>query len=318
MSNTATRLITLLMMMQRQPHQKAADLAAALGISTRSLHRYIGMLEEMGIPVCSERGPQGGFSLVRGYRMPPLVFTPQEAVALYLGTSLVEEMWGQLYEEAARGALAKLENVLPQEQQYEVAWARRALLATGMHRTEQLPLAPHLEKLRRAVRERRRVCMIYQGRSQTEPVQRDVDTYALIHRWGWWYAIGYCHLREETRSFRIDRIITLTLLSDTFSLPEAFDVHEYLATEPQYQPTIQVRMRFTAEGAWLARDGRSYWQSMHTQEDGSVIVTFEMPELQAATAMALSYGSLAEVLEPASVRNMVYEQACAIASKHSP
>jgi len=107
MTNTATRLITLILLLQRQPNQKAADLAARLGISVRSLHRYIGMLDEMGIPVYSERGPYGGFSLVRGYKMPPLVFTPEEAVAVTLGTSLVGEMWGQLYQEAAQGALAK-------------------------------------------------------------------------------------------------------------------------------------------------------------------------------------------------------------------
>ena len=79
MSNTATRLITLIMLLQRRPNQKAAELAEALGVSVRSLHRYVNMLEEMGIPLYSERGPAGGFSLVRGYRMPPLVFTPAEA-----------------------------------------------------------------------------------------------------------------------------------------------------------------------------------------------------------------------------------------------
>ena len=61
------------MPLQRRPNQKAGDLAEALGVSVRSLHRYIAMLEEMGIPVYSERGPAGGFSLVRGYKMPPLL-----------------------------------------------------------------------------------------------------------------------------------------------------------------------------------------------------------------------------------------------------
>ena len=106
MPNSATRLITLIMLLQRQPNQKAAELAEKLNISVRSLHRYIARLEEMGIPIYSERGPYGGFSLVRGYKMPPLVFSPEEAVAIYLGTSLVEEMWGRLYLEAAQAALA--------------------------------------------------------------------------------------------------------------------------------------------------------------------------------------------------------------------
>ena len=107
MTNTATRLITLIMLLQRKPNQKAMDLAQELGISVRSLHRYMTMLDELGIPVYSERGPYGGFSLVRGYKLPPLVFTPEEAVAISLGTGLVEEMWGRLYRDAACGNTSK-------------------------------------------------------------------------------------------------------------------------------------------------------------------------------------------------------------------
>ena len=92
-TTTAARLITLIMTLKRQPAQKAADLAEKLGVSVRTLHRYFGMLEEIGIPIYAERGPYGGFSLVRGYRLPPLVFTPEEATAIYLGTGLVSEIW---------------------------------------------------------------------------------------------------------------------------------------------------------------------------------------------------------------------------------
>jgi predicted DNA-binding transcriptional regulator YafY len=103
MANTATRLITLIMLLQRQPHQNAAQLAQTLDVSVRTLQRYIARLDEMGIPIYAECGLQGGYALVRGYKMPPLIFTPEEAVALYLGTSLLEEVWGRLYQEAVRG-----------------------------------------------------------------------------------------------------------------------------------------------------------------------------------------------------------------------
>src|SRR5574341_588198 len=154
MSNTATRLITLILLLQSQPNQKASGLAKRLGVSIRTIHRYFQMLDEMGIPVYTERGPYGGFSLVRGYKLPPLVFSLEEAVAVYLGTSLVGEMWGQLYRESAQGAMAKLQNVLPDEQRSEIAWARRSLVATGLHRADPTPLFPMLEELRRAMRQR--------------------------------------------------------------------------------------------------------------------------------------------------------------------
>ena len=92
MSKPASRLITLIMLLQNRPSQKAAGLASELGVPVRTLHRYLAQLDEMGIPIYAERGPYGGFSLVRGYKMPPLVFTPAEAVAVSLGTGLVEDL----------------------------------------------------------------------------------------------------------------------------------------------------------------------------------------------------------------------------------
>ena len=317
MSNTATRLISLIMLLQRRPNQKATELAEELGVSVRTLHRYIAMLDDMGIPIYSERGPYGGFSLVRGYKMPPLVFTPEEAVAVYLGTSLVEEIWGQMYRDATQGALAKLVNVLPDEQRHEVAWARRTLLATGMHRADFTPLAPLLEKLRRAARERRRVTMAYRSRGQSEPQQRDFDTYALIHRWGWWYVIGHCHLRQAVRTFRVDRIVELMLLDQTFEVPADFDIHEYLAADPEAHPQVQVRLRFAAEAAPLALDNPAFWETVEEQPDGSVIVTFSAADLEWPARVALGYGSHAIVLEPEELRHLVGERARATAARYA-
>lgn len=317
MPNTATRLITLIMLLQRRPNQKATDLANELGVSLRTVHRYFGMLDEIGIPVYAERGPHGGFSLVRGYRMPPLVFTPQEAAAVTLGVGLVEEMWGQLYREAARGALAKLDQVLPDDQRHEIAWARRALLATGMHRTDLETLAPVLEALRQAVRARHRVRVDYQSRDQAKPTRREMDPYALVHRWGWWYVIGYCHLREDLRTFRVDRIASFELLGTPFEVPADFDLRDYLAQELETQPPIEVQMRFRPEAARLAFDNQTYWKRLEPQVDGSVLVTFAAPDLIWAASTALSYGPVVEVLSPAEVRGTVIEWAQAVVKSYT-
>jgi predicted DNA-binding transcriptional regulator YafY len=315
MTTVATRLITLILTLQRQPGQKAADLANRLGVSVRTLHRYFEMLDEMGVPIYAERGPYGGFSLVRGYKLPPLVFTPEEAVAVSLGTSLVHEMWGQLYHEAAQGALAKLENVLPDEQRQEIAWARRSLVATGMNRADIEMLAPSLEKLRRAVRENRRVSMTYhsgttpRGGAYPHGEQRDLDPYALVHRTGWWYVVGYCHLRLALRTFRVDRIAELTLTDQTFPVPTDFDIQAYLAQEWQDSPQFKVQMRFAPEFAHLAQYGRGYWETIEEQSDGSAVVTFNAPDVYAAASNASAYGPAVTVLEPPEVRQLVKEWA---------
>jgi predicted DNA-binding transcriptional regulator YafY len=318
MANTATRLITMIMLLQRQPHQTAAQLAQTLDVSVRTVQRYIAMLDEMGIPIYAERGPYGGYALVRGYKMPPLVFTPEEAAAVYLGTSFLEQVWGRLYQEAARGALAKLDNVLPGEQRREVAWARQTLLAIGMNQADPNRSAPHLEQLWEAVHQRQRVRLLYRGRNQPAPLQRDFDPYVLVHGWGWQYCLGYCHLRQGIRSFRLDRILELELLEQTFEIPADFDLGAYVAAEPYFQRQIQVRLYFAPEAALQALDNQSQWDGLEEQPDGSIIVTLAIPDVEAAASVVMSYGYLAKVVEPKELRVLVQERAEAIAARNKP
>ena len=307
MNNTATRLITLIFLLQKQPNQKASELAEKLGVSLRTVHRYFDMLEEMGIPLYAERGPYGGFSLVRGYKMPPLVFTLEEAVAVALGTGMVEEMWGELYRESARGALAKLENLLPEEQAREVAWARNSLVATGMNRSDLKALTPTLEKLRRAIREHRSVRINYQSNQTPHPTQRGLEPYALVHRWGWWYVVGFCQLRGEVRTFRVDRITEISLSDAAFSIPPDFDLQSHLKKELGSQPQVKAKLKVDADAVWLFKGNQSYWESMEEQADGSLIVSFSAPALEWAASTALAYGPAVEVLEPPELRRMAAE-----------
>lgn len=313
MANTATRLITLIMLLQRQPNQTAAQLAQTLDVSVRTVQRYITMLEEIGIPVYAERGPYGGYTLVRGYKMPPLIFTPEEAVAMSLGMSLLEEIWGRLYQEGARGALAKIENVLPDEQRREVAWARQNVLSIGTNWSDPNLAALYLEQLRDAVRERRRVRIRYRTRGQPQPEQRDIDPYRLVSRWGWQYCIAYCHSRQAPRTFRLDRIAALEPLDQMFPEPTDFDLATYLARDPFFQPAVRARLRFGPEAAAVALDSRAYWETMEEQPDGALVVTFAAPDLEAAAGQVLRIGYPAEIMEPGGLRALVRAQARALA-----
>lgn len=305
MPNVATRLITLILTLQNQPNRKASELADKLGVSVRTLHRYVAMLDEMGIPVYAERGPYGGFSLVRGYKLPPLVFSPEEAVAIYLGTSLVSEMWGQLYRDAAQGAIAKLENILPNEQRNEIDWARKSLVATRLHRADISTLSPILEKIRQATRERIQISAVYQGLTDEKPAKRKIDPYALVFRAGWWYLVGYCHLRTALRTFRVDRIQKLTILDQSFQIPEDFNIHKYLENEFKNQPVIRARLQFISEAAHIVTSNPLVWESFQRNPDGSVVATLTAPDLPWLASTTLSLGNWVRVLEPPELIVMV-------------
>ena len=316
MANPAARLITLIFLMQDHPRRKTAELARLLGVSVRTLHRYLAMLDEMGIPVVSERGPEGGFSLMRGYKMPPLVLTPEEAAAVTLGTGLVSEMWGELYRSAAEGALAKLDRLLPADQRAEIAWARRSLAAAGMNRAGLEELQPRLALLRAAVRDRRGVEMVYRAGSAAEVTRRELDPYALVHRWGWWYVVGFCRLRGAVRSFRVDRIEGLQRLERSFAEPEGFDVRRYLEEEMRGQSMLSARLRFDPRAAPRALANRASWDQLEEQSDGAVCVTLTCPDLAWAASSVLAYGPGVSVLDPPELRAMVRDWALQLAREN--
>lgn len=318
MPNTATRLISLILLLQRKPNQKAAELAEALGVSVRTLHRYMGMLDELGIPIYSERGPQGGFSLVRGYKMPPMIFTPDEASVLWLGANMVADLWANLYDEAARSALAKLENILPAEQLAEVHWARKAMVTSSLQRTELAQYTPLLGTLRQAIRRLKRVHLTYQGNANTGATTREVDPYALAFRQGWWYMIGFCHLRGSVRVFRVDRIQHLAVQDASFQIPEGFDAREYL--EFEFQPTapVAIRLCFRPDFAYLALNTPARWESMSRAEDGSAIVTITLPDLVMAGVFTMSYGPAVTALEPEALRRLLADWSKQITALYEP
>jgi predicted DNA-binding transcriptional regulator YafY len=309
MSNVATRLITLILTLQNQPNQKASELADKLGVSVRTLHRYFVMLDEMGIPVYAERGPYGGFSLVRGYKLPPLVFSMEEAVAVYLGTSLVGEMWGELYQQASQGAMAKIENILPNEQRGEVDWARRSLVATRLHRANLANISPTLEKLRLAMRERHQISVLYPGQNNSKGAKRKIDPYALVFRSGWWYLIGYCHLRLALRTFRVDRMQSLKILEESFEIHTDFDIHAYLENELKDQPAARARLRFIPEAAHVVTNNATLWESTKKNPDGTIDVVIAAPDLQWLASFVLSFFNWVKVLEPAELVTMVRDLA---------
>src|SRR5262245_31900824 len=115
MYSPTTRLLTVLELLQSYGHMSGAEIARRLEVDRRTVRRYIVMLQDMGIPVEGERGPYGAYSLRRGYKLPPLLFTDAEAIALTLGLLAMREFRFPVDVAAVEGALAKTERVMPEE-----------------------------------------------------------------------------------------------------------------------------------------------------------------------------------------------------------
>jgi predicted DNA-binding transcriptional regulator YafY len=309
MGNVATRLLSLIMLLQSRPGWKAAELAAELNVSERTVHRYMAMLDEMGIPIYSERGRYGGFSLVRGYKLPPLLFTAEEATVLYMGANLVRDVWGQTYDDAVTAVTAKLDNVLPDDLRHEVAQAQQSLVVDGLSRRDYRPWEPALHTLRQCIGDRRCVRLQYRSYGQQEETERVLEPYALTFQWGLWYLVGFCRLRQDMRTFRVDRIQQVTALEELFTMPRDFSVREYLERSMRFGPSYTVVVHLEADVAFQARERHGHWMEITDHADGSITARFGVGGLDWATGWVLSYGSLAEVVEPPELIARVREAA---------
>lgn len=316
MGNVTTRLFALIQLLQLRPLWTATELSDELDVSVRTVHRYMGMLEEMGIPIVSERGRGGGFGLLRGYKLPPLIFTAEEATALALGANLVDEVFGALYQDAITSATAKLNNVLPDDLRHEVAGALRTLVISRLTARDYQPWQPVLHTIRNSIADQHRINLTYQSFSQ-KATCRDVDPYALAFRDGYWYLVGYCHLRDDMRTFRVDRIQAIEPLRAQFSLPRDFDARAYLDASMRYEQPYHVVVWLDAEVAHVVREYGGQWMELTDHEDGSVTAHFDTNDLNWATGWVLSYGSFARALEPPELVGRVREEAERVLARYT-
>lgn len=222
-----TRLLALLEVLQSRDLVSGTELARRLEIDGRSVRRYITMLEEIGILVETVRGPRGGYRLRPGSRIPPLLLTEDEAVALALVLGTIPHLGLALAPETTTGLRAKLERTLPMGLRGRI----RAL-------AESITLAPSppailaegalLAALGEAANGGHRLRLRYRANNGTETT-RLVDPYG-VARWSRaWYLVAHCHLRSGVRVFRLDRIAAAEPTAERFTPPQDFDAYAQVA-----------------------------------------------------------------------------------------
>ena len=228
MSGPTTRVLTVLELLQTHGRMSGLELARRLEVDRRTVRRYIAMLEELGIPVTAERGRDGAYMLVAGFKLPPMMFTDDEAVALSIGLLAARGLGLAEASTAVGSAQAKLERVLPANVKRRVRAIDETVrldLSRSSAATEAEPAT--LGALSAAARAQTRVHLRYRP-ARGEDVDRDFDTYGLVYRGGHWYAVGWCHLRRGVRSFRLDRVRQVRPLEVGFSKPPGFDTLAHL------------------------------------------------------------------------------------------
>ncbi|SFD00807.1 helix-turn-helix transcriptional regulator [Massilia yuzhufengensis] len=250
MTRPTTRVLAVLELLQAHGRISGAEIAARLGVDLRTVRRYIVTLEEMGIPVTAERGRAGGYALVAGFKLPPMMFSDDEALALSVGLLAASKLGLDRAAPAVASAQAKLERTMPAALRERMrALAENVQLDVGQAATGAGGAA--LGVLSVAARGRRRVRIAYCDATGSVS-GREIDPYGLAYYAGCWYAVGYCHLRRDLRSFRLDRIDAFEAQATRFERPRDFDALAYLVRSVATMPravAIEVLLKTSLERA---------------------------------------------------------------------
>jgi predicted DNA-binding transcriptional regulator YafY len=224
------RLLELLELLQAQPVLTGREISDRLEVDPRTVRRYIGALQDLGIPVEGQRGVGGGYRIRPGFRLPPLMLTDDEAVAVALGVQAAGRLGLSGSAEAAEGALVKIHRVLPDGLRRRVE-ALEATLDFTSRAPKGAPVGGNtVLLLADAIRRRRRVRGTYRAFSGDE-TRREVSPHGLVVHSGRWYLAAHDHLRDDLRTFRVDRMRRLRVVTEAaVDPPEGFDGVAYVST----------------------------------------------------------------------------------------
>ncbi|MET9400647.1 YafY family protein [Kitasatospora sp. NPDC002965] len=302
MDHPVSRTLALLEILQARPGLTGAELAERLEVDARTVRRYATRLVDLGIPVQAERGRYGGYRLMPGFRLPPLMLTGDEAASVVLGLLAGRRSGLSVGEQAGETALAKIQRVLPPELRERVAAVEQTLGLTGAPVGGPSPAAAALFTLAEAARRRRRVRLDYRDREGT-PSEREFDPYGLVFHSGRWYTTGLDHRSGEQRTFRLDRIRSAELRETGFEPPAGVDpvqrVLESLASVPW---THEVEVVLTTTLVEARRRIPPTAGAVTATDDGRVLLRARAQQLDGMAVMLAGLGWPFTVLRPDELR----------------
>jgi predicted DNA-binding transcriptional regulator YafY len=327
------RLFGILLLLRGGHAVPAAEFARRFGISRRTVHRDMDTLSALGIPVYAERGRGGGFRLLAGYFLPPIMFSEEEAISLVLGLTLLGSLRAAPYATEQETAEHKLLAAVPERLRATLASARQiigfervpddifhpeppnpALLASVTPDEQEIVSA-----FLRAILERRRVTLDYRSpyRGAARPVT--LSPYGLFWDRDRWYLVGAREAKDAPGLWRADRVTAIAVDTLAAASPPVFDIRTLLGWHwlgtamTEWANNAPVRIRVTREQAdrlrrdWLYRHAR-----YESAPDGAIVVTIGEDDPAYFLELIRWLGPGAELLEPVAWRGLLRAELAAM------
>ena len=211
--NRIDRVSAILIQLQSRRVVKAADIAERFNISLRTVYRDVKTLEEAGVPIMGEAGV--GYSIMDGYRLPPVTFTKEEATAFLTAEKFVAKLTDASTARHHQSAMIKVRSVLKTSERNLLEDIDNNIEVFKNQAQLQIDHKDHLQTLLNAVAQKNVLTVDYTNNSLQQTL-RDIEPIGVFYKDSYWHLIAYCRLRAGYRDFRVDRIKKVTLGAGDF------------------------------------------------------------------------------------------------------
>lgn len=304
-------MLAILWMLRSGKKITAKQISEKLEINIRTVYRYIDTISTSGVPIISEPGHNGGYTLLKNFIEAPLFFDFEEQTSLFHAAVFAEEA-GYYGGEALNRAISKLRKYSNQEQETKINQHLTSLEVIS--RLSSLSIEPFLKELERAIADGYSVKILHHKSGEKHLNYRLVDPYRIIFWNNKWYVIGFCQLRNDIRSFRVDRIESLMLTENKFNRPEKFSARDFFIKS--LLPTIKdkegiISLVINGDKSVLADICQHWFLGHYLQERTSNQAVFLLEKDILHTYvpyLLLPYNKSIKVIEPISLKKRLIEE----------
>jgi len=301
--NRFDRITAILIQLQSRKIVKAQDLAERFEISLRTVYRDMNTLAEAGVPIIGEAGV--GYSIMDGYRLPPVMFTKEEARTFITAEKLVEKFTDFSTQSHYQSAMYKIKSVLRNTEKSMVENLENHIQVRRNNVAFSLAGSNILDSLLKSISEKKAVKIVYQAISSDEAIERIIEPVGIYHESNYWYTIAYCHLRNAYRNFRSDRIQKIDCTDQSFEHQHA-PLDEFLNKVREQRKLQLVVVKVDKSIFRYMGEQKYYYGFVSEKIHGNVVeMTFLSESLEAFARWYLMIAPNAYVVEPESLKTLV-------------
>ncbi len=311
--NKFDRVISTLILLQTKRVIKAKEIADRYDISLRTVYRDISTLRNAGVPIIGDPGI--GYSIMDGYRLPPVSFSQKEAAALLTAEKFIGKVTDKETEANYLNAMAKIKAILRNTEKQSLAILDDSIAISDFQSPEN---KMYLQDLLKSIASRKIVEISYLKANGTSS-NRKIEPIGCYHQFNNWYLFAYCQKQNDYRTFKINRIVTLLILEQTFE-PKHINLQNYLnrqRTKQEDDQFYEITIAFDRTFVHFAEMRKHYFGFVEQKEEpNTVTMTFLYPSIEIIARWLLQFGANATVLAPSELENLMKTLAEALHSHY--